>query len=98
MAERIVTYQTTNGQREAKRRLRDIFGTINYFTVGVGGQATFTGLVDLVAADQRLDVYVNGHMMKEGASDDYQRDFSLQRISFNYTVPQDAQVKIIVYL
>lgn len=62
------------------------------YDVGVGGQSVFsaTGLT----AEQTVDVWVNGRLVREGGSNDYARDIGNEEIDFNYTVPENAHVRI----
>lgn len=63
------------------------------FTIGVGG-ATEVVLASAITSPQKLDVFVNGKMEREGASFDWQRNVAEQKITFNYTIPQNAWVRV----
>ena len=63
------------------------------FTIGGGGAVQVT-LATAITAPQKLDVFVNGKMEREGASFDWLRNVGAQRIDFNYTVPQNAWVRV----
>lgn len=65
------------------------------FDVGVGGQSQFT--IGIITASTYIEVLVNGVANREGATFDYQRTVASSRIDFNFTVPQDAWVRIKVY-
>jgi hypothetical protein len=64
------------------------------FDVGAGGQSVFSVDPTPIAAETEIDVWINGRLMREGASDDYQRDTGNNEIEFNYTVDEDAWVFI----
>lgn len=44
-----------------------------------------------------IDVFYNGILMEEGAGNDYQRNVALNRIEFNYTIPDAHKMRIRVY-
>lgn len=96
MSENIRTIESTTGRNAANRRLRDVFGTVYDFDVA-SPQTEFTGIAALVAADQRVDVLVNGKELREGATHDFQRDVGATKIVFNYSIPQSAWVRVRVY-
>ncbi len=55
------------------------------------GQTVFAVTEDF-SATQKLDIYVNGILQREGISYDYVRNATLNEITFNYTVPQNSWV------
>ena len=44
-----------------------------------------------------IDVYRNGQLMREGSSQDYQRNAGTSTITFNYTVDNNAWVRIRIW-
>lgn len=66
------------------------------FDVGVGGQTTFTATATITSTKQ-IDVWSNGVLMREGASNDYTRNTGTNQIVFNFTVPQNSWVRIRIY-
>ena len=66
------------------------------YDVGGGGQANFT-VTQTFSAPSLIDVSVNGIIQREGSSYDFQRNTSLNRLEFNYTIPQNAWVRIRVW-
>lgn len=66
------------------------------FDVSAGGQTEFTSTSDITTTND-VDVYVNGRLQREGVSNDYTRDAALDKITFNYTVPENAWVRLRVY-
>jgi len=66
------------------------------YDVGVGGATDFVSSNDITLTNQ-LDVYINGRLQREGVSNDYTRDAALDKIVFNFTVPENAWVRLRVY-
>lgn len=66
------------------------------YDVGVGGATDFVSTSDITLTNQ-IDVYINGRLQREGASNDYTRDETLDKIVFNFTVPENAWVRLRVY-
>jgi hypothetical protein len=66
------------------------------YDVGVGGQINFT-VTQTFDANDAIDIWINGVKCREGASYDFTRNVSLNRITFNYTVPQNAWVLVRTY-
>jgi len=69
----------------------------NHFDVGVGGQTQFTCSLGLVTSNNRIEIWNNGVMVREGASHDWQRNVGQNAIDFNYTVPENAWVLVRLY-
>jgi len=67
------------------------------FDVGAGGQTDFTSSYDITSTN-KVDVYLNGRLEREGASNDYTRDAALNKIIFNFTIPENAWVRVRVYI
>jgi hypothetical protein len=63
------------------------------FTVVGSPRTTFTTLVDMT--DKTVQVFHNGVLKREGVSDDYV--ISNKDVIFNYTIPVNAWVKIVVF-
>ena len=66
------------------------------YDVGAGGQVNFV-VTQTFTAQSLIDVWVNGRKQRPGASYDFNRNVSLNRIEFTYTVPQYSWVEIRVY-
>jgi hypothetical protein len=64
------------------------------FTVGAGGQTVFTS--SAFTAGSKIDDYRHGALVREGAANDWQRS-GTTTITFNYTVLQNAWVKVRVW-
>lgn len=63
------------------------------FDIGAGG-VTQVVLSSAITSLQKIDVFVNGMMEREGATYDWQKDVANTKITFNYTVPQNAWVRV----
>lgn len=77
-------------------------------TSGLGGGFTdedfdtgagFTNLTlaTNIEVGTKLDVWVDGRMMREGATEDFIRDAALDKITFSITIPENAWVKVRIY-
>ena len=66
------------------------------FDVGGGGQTTFLSGTSF-SGGTKIDVIRNGTLMREGGSFDYTRNTGTSQIIFNYTVLQNAWVRIRIY-
>lgn len=91
----------SEGDDKTSAHLNGIDNKLNFFDdddydVGVGGQTNFVSTNDITASN-KVDVFVNGRLQREGASHDYQRTPATNTISFNSTVPENAWVRIRVY-
>ena len=69
--------------------------TITDFDVGIGGQSQF--IIGTITSQTYIEVLVNGVELREGATYDYERNVGSSRIDMNYTVPQNAWVRIKVF-
>ena len=69
--------------------------TVSDFDVDVGGQSQFG--IGSITSGTYIEVLINGAEKREGASHDYQRNTGASRIDFNFTVPQNAWVRIKVF-
>lgn len=69
----------------------------NNFDVGVGGQTQFVCSLGTITNSNRLEVYTNGYLQREGASYDYQRNVGSNAVDFNETVPENAWVIVRIY-
>lgn len=58
---------------------------------------TFTATGDITASN-KVDVFHNGLLMREGASNDFTRNAATDQITFNFTVKTGAWVRIRIYL
>lgn len=70
--------------------------TFEDFDVGGGGAVDFVS-ANVFTSLTNVDVYVNGQLMREGATFDFQRNVGLQKMTFATTVPQGAWVRIKLY-
>ena len=66
------------------------------FDVGAGGATDFA-LGEDINSTQFIEVHVNGREQREGGSNDWTRDITNDKIIFNFTVPENAWVRIRVY-
>lgn len=66
------------------------------FDIG-GGGAVEVVLANTISAPQKIDVMRNGQMLREGPTADWQRDVILNKITFNYTIPQNAWIRVRLY-
>lgn len=66
------------------------------YEVGSGGQQNFP-VTQPFLSGTLIDVFVNGILMDEGSTNDYQRNVTLNRIEFNNNVPTPSKVRIRVY-
>lgn len=87
---------TGRKQRGAAASGITLFQTTD-FTVGGGGQSTFGTLTGTFTAGSLIEVFRNGILMREGAGFDFQRNVGAQTIVFNYTVLQNAWVRVNLY-
>jgi hypothetical protein len=97
VANRYLTVDDTTG----KRKLGGVVGTIaapvdEDFDIG-GGGAVQVILSNTISAPQKIDVLRNGQMLREGPTADWQRDVILNKITFNYTIPQNAWIRVRLY-
>lgn len=58
------------------------------------GQTQFVCSTGTVNAVNKIEVWQNGIYLREGASYDWERNESQNAIDFNYTVPQNAWVRV----
>ena len=86
-----VYFDETSGKRKAG----PIGGVVTDFDVGAGGQSQFS--IGSITSANYIEVLINGSETREGATKDYQRNTGASRIDFNYTVPQNAWVRIKVF-
>ena len=63
----------------------------------VGDQTVFTTTGDITASN-KVDVFHNGILMREGGSNDYSRNAGSDQITFTFTVKAGAWVRIRIYL
>ena len=63
------------------------------FTAPGGGQTTFQ-LAGSISASQKIDVWWNGRLQEEGATEDYQRDDGLNQIIFNFLIPELGKIRV----
>jgi hypothetical protein len=66
------------------------------YDVGGGGQTEFITTQSFTVSSQ-IDVWVNGRLQRELAGNDYTRNAALSKITFTYTVPENAWVRIRIY-
>lgn len=64
----------------------------------VGGDTTVFTTTGDITASNKVDVFHNGIMMREGGGHDYTRDAGTDQITFNFTVKNGAWVRIRIYL
>lgn len=93
--ERILVLQT-NGRKKRGPTLDSLSGGVDE-DFSVVTPVTFVTPVATVNATGKIDVWVNGLMQREGATHDFTRNTSLNRIVFNYTVPQNAWVRVRIF-
>lgn len=91
MAKKHVRYNDASGRFETV-----VAYFYEEFEVGGGGQTNFT-VTEPFTSSTRVVVEENGLERREGASYDFTRNVALNRIEFNYTVPQYAWVRVRVY-
>jgi len=96
MAENIVVYDDTTGtKKNSGVTIASLGGSsapsLEFFTVGGGGQSVFSLAAD-ISADQRIDTTIDGIEKWEGASRDWERDAGADQITFTYTVPEGTLV------
>ncbi len=96
MADRLLLIDDVTGKRKRGGSPASA-PTDEDFDVGGGGQANFT-IAAVFGALTKIDITVNGMGVREGATHDYQRNVSLNRIEFNYTVPQNAWIRVRLYV
>lgn len=68
-------------------------GTDQDFDIGAGGVVEVTVSADLTVTTS-IDVFINGKLTREGATKDWTRDIVNDKILFNYTVPENAWVRV----
>lgn len=95
MAQRYLLIDDTTGKRAAGVAAGSSIWTDTDFTVGVGGQTAFVS--SAFASGSKIDVYRNGALVREGSGNDWQRNAGTSTITFNYTVLQNAWVKVRVW-
>lgn len=95
MAELWTKFDTVTGKLKATSVAPGGFVS-EAFDIGVGG-ASFVQLTAIIDADQTIEVSINGVDKREGATNDWTRDVGNQKILFNYTIPQNAYIKVKVY-
>ena len=66
------------------------------YDVSSGGQTAFVTTNSFLAGTL-IDVFRNGMLMREGSSQDYQRNAGTSTITFNYTVDNNAWVRIRIW-
>lgn len=96
MALKTVKYDTATGTFQTAADPTAATWTDQNYDVGGGGQVNFT-VSAVFDGTTKIDVWVNGVKNREGATNDFQRNTSLNRIEFNFTVPQNAWVLIRVF-
>ena len=72
-------------------------GDYNHYDVGVGGQTQFVMISGTIGTQNKIEVFENGIVKREGASYDYERNTGSNAIDFTYTVPENAWVLVKVY-
>lgn len=70
----------------------------NDFDVGGGGQSAFIAGSGTVGASNKIDVYWNGKLLREGAGYDYTRNTGANKIDTTVTIPSGAWVRVRVYV
>ena len=63
------------------------------FDVGVGG-VSFVNLVADISPTSVIDVFINGVLKRECGSYDWTRDNALNKITFTFTVPEFAWIRV----
>lgn len=97
MALRYLLIDDTTGKHKRGSAFGSLAAPVDEdFDVGGGGVTEVT-LANTITAPQKIDVLVNGQILREGASYDWQRDVILNKITFNYTVPQNAWIRVREY-
>jgi hypothetical protein len=69
----------------------------NHYDVGAGGQTQFVMTSGTIEATNKLEVFENGIVKREGSSYDFERNTGSNAIDFTYTVPENAWVLVKVY-
>lgn len=86
-------FLAVNGTTGATKRLSAPF--TDTFATATASQVNFS--VTGLTATGKVDVYVNGVLMEEGATEDYQRNVASNRIEFNVGQTVNARVRIRVW-
>ena len=97
MADKVIVVDDTTGKKK-KGSTSGGPPVVQDYDVGGGGQANFVVTNGTFSASTYIEVRINGQEVREGASHDFQRNVSLNRIDFNFTVPQNAWVRVRLYL
>ncbi len=95
MAQLWVKFDTATGKHVATSVAPGGF-VVEEFDVGAGG-VTEVQLVTDVWAGQTIDVMINGVEKRLGASHDWTLDDGNNKILFNYSIPQNAWIKVKIY-
>lgn len=66
------------------------------YDVGEGGQTAFVVSAGFESGT-KMDVWVNGIMMREGVGHDYTRNAATDTVTTTFTVPKDSYVRVRVY-
>ena len=89
-----VKYDTTTGNTVADSSGASGTSYTDYEFISTG-QTTFT--IGSITALSKIDSYVNGVKMREGASYDWTRNAPSSQVIFNYTIPAPAYVAVRIW-
>ena len=90
--EKLLVLQT-NGRKKQGPLLTSLSGGTNE-DFDIASPSTQVSPVTVFTTISKIDVWVNGQMQREGASFDFQRDATLNKINFTYSVPASAWVRV----
>ena len=95
MALRFLVVEDTTGVKSRGTAAGSSLFTDTPSLVGIGGQTAF--VVSTFSVSSKIDVYRNGQLTDEGSTNDWQRNAGTSTITFNYTVLQNAKVRVRVW-
>ena len=96
MALKYLLVEDTTGKRKRGAAAGTSLFVDQDYDVGAGGQVNFV-VTQTFTALSKIDIWVNGRKQRPNAND-FDRNVTLNRIEFTYTVPQYSWFEIRVYL
>lgn len=97
MAQKLAIWDDSLGRiRISQTILSQVLSFTDYdFDVGSGGATVFN--LGVTFSTQKLDVYINGRLAREGSGNDFTRNGAGQTITTTFTVPQNGWVRVRLY-
>jgi hypothetical protein len=95
--ERVFLVDELTGKKKRGPSLAGLTGGFTDEDFDIIAPTNFLPLTEDITLTQKIDIWVNGVLLREGSSYSWERNIDDNEINFNSTIPENAWVRVRVF-